>query len=315
VTFSVGSYQLSAVLDTGCEAFVLSTQLYNELRANGVEILELPTQNVVLVGAFSRKTHHVKKQVFMTLKFGNLCKEQVFLVSDQLLTPMLIGCDFCIANGLVLDFQREELLIIQGGQSIEIDFMNRRKGAREREDSFRALRNQQVGSLPTPPVDTGQPARVKIPHPLRPPPCKMDHYDPKPSMVCMEGYENVYLCECVPSNEADIAGDSSSENCGIGNKIESCGESTSNSIICDDESHLLQGVEGGDDVYMLAVAATDRVPGDSQGGDHNKTKNAKTQATNPSEGEADQHLVLRDVNVDGNLPEHQEAKLLTLLLK
>jgi len=230
VTFSVGSYQLSAVLDTGCEAFVLSTQLYNELRANGVEILELPTQNVVLVGAFSRKTHHVKKQVFMTLKFGNLCKEQVFLVSDQLLTPMLIGCDFCIANGLVLDFQREELLIIQGGQSIEIDFMNRRKGAREREDSFRALRNQQVGSLPTPPIDTGQPAKGKIPHPLRPPPCKMDHYNPKPSMVCMEGYENAFLCECVPRNEADIAGDSSSDSCGIADKIESCGESMSNSI-------------------------------------------------------------------------------------
>ena len=63
MTFSVVSYQLSAVLDTGCEASIVSTQLYNELRANGVEILELPTQNVVLVGAFSRKTHHVKKQV------------------------------------------------------------------------------------------------------------------------------------------------------------------------------------------------------------------------------------------------------------
>ena len=99
MTFSVGSYQLSAVLDIGCEASILSTQLYNELRSNGVEILELPTQNVVLVGAFSRKTHRVKKQGFMTLKFGNLCTEQVFLVSDQLLTPMLIGCDFCIANG------------------------------------------------------------------------------------------------------------------------------------------------------------------------------------------------------------------------
>ena len=158
---------------------------------------------------------------------------------------------------------KEKLLIIQGGQSIEIDFMNRRKGAREREDSFRALRNQQVGSLPTPPIDTGQPAKGKIPHPLRPPPCKMDHYNPKPSMVCMEGYENAFLCECVPSNEADIAGDSSSENCGIADKIESCDESTSNSITCDDDSHPLQGVEGGDDVYMLAVAATDRVPGDN----------------------------------------------------
>ena len=87
----------------------------------------------------------------------------------------------------------------------------------------------------------------------------MDHCDPKLSMVCMEGHKNAFLCKCVPSNEADIAGDSSSENCGIGDKIESCGENTSNSITCDDASHPLQGVEGGDDVYMLAVAATVRV--------------------------------------------------------
>ena len=63
VKFLIGSHQHSAVLDTGCEASILSKQLYNELKANGVESLELPTQNVVLLGAFSRKAHRVRKQV------------------------------------------------------------------------------------------------------------------------------------------------------------------------------------------------------------------------------------------------------------
>jgi len=91
VKFLIGSHQYSAVLDTGCEASILSEQSYNELKANGVESLELPTQKFVLVGAFSRKTHRVRKQVFLTLKFGDINIDQIFLVSEQLLTPMLIG--------------------------------------------------------------------------------------------------------------------------------------------------------------------------------------------------------------------------------
>ena len=42
--FLIGPHQYSAVLDTGCEASILSEQLYNELKLNGVESLELPTK-------------------------------------------------------------------------------------------------------------------------------------------------------------------------------------------------------------------------------------------------------------------------------
>jgi predicted aspartyl protease len=44
VTFLIGSHQYSAVVDTGCEALILSTQMYDELRAKGVESLQLSTQ-------------------------------------------------------------------------------------------------------------------------------------------------------------------------------------------------------------------------------------------------------------------------------
>ena len=76
-----GSRRYSAVLDASCEALIVSEQLYNELKVNGVESLELPTQNIVLVGAFSRKAHRVRKQVSLTLKFGDLHIDQIFLVS------------------------------------------------------------------------------------------------------------------------------------------------------------------------------------------------------------------------------------------
>lgn len=86
--FFIGSHQYSAVLDRGCEASILSEQFYNELKAKGVKSLELPTQNI-LVGAFSRNAHRVRRQVFLTLKFGDLYIDQIFLVSEQLLTPMV----------------------------------------------------------------------------------------------------------------------------------------------------------------------------------------------------------------------------------
>jgi hypothetical protein len=43
VKFLVGSHQNSTVLDTGCEASILSEQLYNELISNVFESIELPT--------------------------------------------------------------------------------------------------------------------------------------------------------------------------------------------------------------------------------------------------------------------------------
>jgi hypothetical protein len=85
----------------------MSEQLYRELKSNGVESLEMPRQNIVLVGTFSRKEQRVRKQVYLTLNFGGVLVDQIFLVSEQLLTPMLIGYDFCIANCVILDVKGE----------------------------------------------------------------------------------------------------------------------------------------------------------------------------------------------------------------
>ena len=127
--FLLGSHQYSAVLDTGCKASILSEQLYNELKANGVESLELPTQNFVLVGAFSRKARRVRKQIFLPLKVGDIHIDQIFLVSEWLLKPMLIGYDFCIASGIILDFERGKLILkhdADDDESTEVEIVNRR---------------------------------------------------------------------------------------------------------------------------------------------------------------------------------------------
>jgi hypothetical protein len=125
VKFRIRSQQYSAFVDMGCEASILSEPLYNQLKAKGVESHELPTQNVVLVGAFSTKAHRVRKEVFLTLSFKDRHIDQIFLVSEQLQTSMLIGCDFCVTNGIILDFQRGKLMI-QNDESIEVEIINSR---------------------------------------------------------------------------------------------------------------------------------------------------------------------------------------------
>jgi hypothetical protein len=114
----------------------LSEPFYNELKANGVESLELPTQNGVLVRAFSRKAHGVRKQVFLTLKFGDIHIDQIFLVSEQFQTPMLVGYDFCITNGIILDFLKGKLILQNDDESTDIEIMNSREGARGVEDCY-----------------------------------------------------------------------------------------------------------------------------------------------------------------------------------
>jgi hypothetical protein len=158
----------------------LSEPLYNELKGNGFKSLELPTQNFVLGGAFSRKTHRVRKQVFLTLKFGDIHIDQIFLVSDQLQTPMLIGYDFCITNGIILDIQKRKLILQNDDASIEIEIMNSREEARGVEDCYEALSNRQVIALPTPLTDPCQLAMVKLPRPLNLPSSEVNSSPLKP---------------------------------------------------------------------------------------------------------------------------------------
>jgi hypothetical protein len=172
VEFLRRSPQYSAVLGTGREAFILSENLYKELKSRGVDCLELPTQNVVFVGAFSRKAQRVRKRVYLTLQFGDLHTEQVLLVSAQLLTPMLIGSDFCIAYDNILDFERGKIVLHSNDKSTGIEIVCGRQEGREGEGYYQPLSNKLIIALPTPLRDPSQAAVVHLSHPLSAPSCE-----------------------------------------------------------------------------------------------------------------------------------------------
>jgi hypothetical protein len=56
--------------------------------------LELPVQNMKLVSAFNDRAREVNTQAMLTLKFGEVRVDQIFLIAPRLTTQVLIGVDF-----------------------------------------------------------------------------------------------------------------------------------------------------------------------------------------------------------------------------
>ena len=287
-------------------------QMYDELRTRGVESLELPTQNVVLVGAFSQKTHRVKKQVFMSLNFGGLEIDQIFLVSEQLMTPILIGCDFCIANGLIIDFQKETVSMKRSEQSIEVDFMNNQEEERGGETSVAALRNRQAIALPTPQSDPS-PLTTSETHSQKPVPCENEPSVPNPNELCKgNGENNSYfrgLPNCTAGNEENYG------NTDYGSEIVKTPFGGCKFFEGRNKGHVAHRVGSEGDVCVLSITAKGEVTGDIQKRYYDTVKNARKQGTKPDDRAPKSESVLRDVNVEEGVQGHQRNRLLTLLLE
>jgi len=99
--------EIQALIDTGCEMSILNESLYNKLRHAGLQCLELPTQHVNLVSAFSNKSKTVKKQALLDI--GETKLDQVVLLSAQLLTEAILGLDFLISYGAEISFPERRI--------------------------------------------------------------------------------------------------------------------------------------------------------------------------------------------------------------
>ena len=227
-----------------------------------LKALSCQQKNVASVEAFSRKAHIVRKQVFLTLKFGDIHIDQTFLVSEQLLTPMLIGNDFYITNGIIRDIQRGKLILQNDDQLTEIETISSREEARGVENCYESLSNRQVTALPTPLTEPCQLAMVKLPHPLIPSSCEVYPCFSEPDGLRNEGRKGALRIMCPSSGKADFEDNCSSKHCGI--DYESLGRF--NCIACSNEDHTVRDVEGKSGVSILSVAATDRVAGNERKG-------------------------------------------------
>lgn len=66
---------------------------------------------MLLKSAFTGKTKRVKQQALVTLQIKNIALDQIILISPQLVTPLLLGMDFCMENSVVINFPKSTLII------------------------------------------------------------------------------------------------------------------------------------------------------------------------------------------------------------
>jgi hypothetical protein len=123
-----------ALSDTGCQCSIISEDLYKELKAEGANWLELPTQNIVLKSAFTGKTQRVNRQALVPLSISDIPVEQIMLISPKLVTQLIVGMDFCIENNIVIDFTKARIIMKthDGGTAQRIKLVNERYKNSER---------------------------------------------------------------------------------------------------------------------------------------------------------------------------------------
>ena len=84
---------------------------------------------MVLKSAFTGRTKRVKRQALVKLQINNVSLDQIILISPQLVTPLLLGMDFCMDNHVVIDFPKKTIVINADDEesATEVDLVNERR--------------------------------------------------------------------------------------------------------------------------------------------------------------------------------------------
>jgi hypothetical protein len=136
--------EIFALIDTGCELSIMNEHLYNRLRHEGLKCLELPTQHVNLLSAFNKKSNRIKRQAMMDIKIGDVNINQIVLLSPQLLIDAILGLDFLVEYGAVINFEEHSITLKINGECTKYKFIGIKEttdeldsGGESSEDLFR----------------------------------------------------------------------------------------------------------------------------------------------------------------------------------
>jgi len=168
----IGKQRCRALIDTGCQCSTISEELFNELKAKGLDSLELPTQNVVLKSAFTGRTKRIKRQALVKLQIHNVSFDQIILISPHLVPPLLLGIDFCMDNHVVIDFPKKAIVINADDEesATEVELENEGRNIDNSIDSpvTRAINLGTAELPPTPQLDRIVNPPISNPPTLRP---------------------------------------------------------------------------------------------------------------------------------------------------
>ena len=124
VQIKIAGEEINALVDTGCEMTIMNENLYNKLRHQGLDCLELPTQHINLVSAFNTRSQRIRKQALLEIIIGDTQLEQIVLLSKQLLTDAILGLDFLDDYKAEISFSARSITLRVNERLHSFDFVN-----------------------------------------------------------------------------------------------------------------------------------------------------------------------------------------------
>lgn len=113
----------NACIDTGASLNVVSYRLYEHLKNSKVEIMSLPTSNLVCRVAIGKGAQPIKLQCLLTIKIEGELFDIIFLVIRNLNSDVILGCTFFEEHNVLVDFERRITYITNGNKKIACNFI------------------------------------------------------------------------------------------------------------------------------------------------------------------------------------------------
>ena len=99
-----------SLLDTGSQITAISETFYEKVKQNS-KILELPVSNVTVSTAIGKKGIAVKKQVKVEIEIDTYKSYFVFLIIPHLSSEVVLGNDWNLANGSIINYNNKTIQI------------------------------------------------------------------------------------------------------------------------------------------------------------------------------------------------------------
>lgn len=109
----------SALLDSGSEISCISEELYvNICSQYSNKIPCIPVPSAQIITATGNKSCKINKQILVPITIDNVVYDTILLVVKKLIRPVILGADWLIYNGAVVDFYNSKTLLKSTNQVI-----------------------------------------------------------------------------------------------------------------------------------------------------------------------------------------------------
>lgn len=99
-----------ALIDSGSQITAISEHFYNEIKSYN-KFLELPVSNIMVTTAIGKKSTSIKKQIMLELEINKCIVSHIFLIIPFLTSKIILGNDFHLSNGLIIDYWNKQIRI------------------------------------------------------------------------------------------------------------------------------------------------------------------------------------------------------------